>query len=217
MNIVGKSEVDGFDLQIIKNLNFPLQKPVLKNGFHSITYLDLVSLEVSYSQHQLSKIRLVDPKFHPGWLHDEVVNSFSLQTEKQFHKILYCGSTVAFLISNDKNFREMWKGNTFTSKQYIFIPFNPTSSHWILLFLKIKLGTLYILDPLKEQASSMTIIVARDIVNRILQKKFEAKNECTVGKMKHYLQQDAVSCGVLTCYYTYQIAQGEFIRCFFLI
>ena len=134
VNIVGKSEVDGFDLQITKNLNFPLQKPVLKNGFHSITYLDLVSLEVSYSQHQLSKIRLIDPKFYPGWLHDEVVNSFSLQTEKQFHKILYCGSTVAFLISNGKNFRKMWKGKTFTSKQYIFILFNPTSSHWILLF-----------------------------------------------------------------------------------
>ena len=59
------------------------------------------------------------------------------------------------------------------------------------------------LDPLKEQASSITIIVARDIVNRILQKKFGATNECTVGKMKHYLQQDAVSCGVFTCYYAY--------------
>ena len=82
MNIVGKSEVDGFDLKIIKNLNFPLQKPVLKNGFHSITYLDLVSLEVSYNQHQLSKITLIDPKFHPGWLHDGVVNSFLFQTEK---------------------------------------------------------------------------------------------------------------------------------------
>ena len=56
--------------------------------------------------------------------------------------------------------------------------------------------------------------MARDIVNRILQKKFGATNECTVGKMKH-LQQDAVSCGVLTCYYAYQIAQGEFIPWFF--
>ena len=45
--------------------------------------------------------------------------------------------------------------------------------------------------------------MARDIVNRILQKKFGATNECTVGKMKHYLQQDAVSCGVFTCYYAY--------------
>ena len=111
----------------------------------------------------------------------------------------------------------MWKRKTFTSKQYIFIPFNPTNSHWILLFLKIKRGTLYILDPLKEQASSITIIVARDIVNRILQKKFGATNECTAGKMKHYLKQDAVSCCVFTCYYANQIAQGEFIPCFFLI
>ena len=48
-------------------------------------------------------------------------------------------------------------------------------------------------------------------------KQFGATNECTVGKIKHYLQQDGVSCGVLTCYYTYQIAQGEFIKQFLFI
>ena len=42
-------------------------------------------------------------------------------------------------------------------------------------------------------------------------KKFGASNECTFGKIKHYLQQDAVSCSVLACYYAYQIAQGDFI------
>ena len=87
--------------------------------------------------------------------------------------------------------------------------------HWILLFVKIKSGALYILDPLKEQASSITISMARDIVNCIIQKKFGATNDCIVGKMKHYFQQEVVSCCVLTCYYAYQIAQGEFIPCFF--
>ena len=82
-------------------------------------------------------------------------------------------------------------------------------------FLRKRLKrTLYILDHLKEQASRITISMARGIVNCILQKKFEAINECTVGKMK-YLQQDAVSCGVLTCCYAYKIAQREFIPCFF--
>ena len=56
--------------------------------------------------------------------------------------------------------------------------------------------------------------MARDIVNRIVQKKFGAANECTVGKMKH-LQHDAVSCGALTYYYAYQIAKGKFIPWFF--
>ena len=215
LNVSQRNEVDGFDLKVIKNFNVTLQKPVLKNGFHTITYLYLVSVVVSHSQHQLSKSRLIDPKFHPGWLRDEVVNSFLFQIEKQSHKILYCGSTKALLISNGKNFRKMWQGKSFTSKQYLFIPFNPTNSHWILLFVKIKSGTLHILNPLKELASSITISMARDIVNRILQKKFGATNECTAGKMKHYLQQDAVNCCVLTCYYANQIAQGEFIPCSF--
>ena len=109
----------------------------------------------------------------------------------------------------------MRKGKSFTSKQYLFITLSPTNSYWILLFVKIESGTLYILDPLKEQASSITISMARDIVNRIIQKKFGATNDCIVRKRKHYFQQAVVSCGVLTCYYAYQIAQGEFIPCFF--
>ena len=52
--------------------------------------------------------------------------------------------------------------------------------------------------------------MARDIANRILKKKFEATYQCTVGKMKH-LQQDAVSCEVLTYYYANQIARDDFI------
>ena len=145
MHVSEKNEANGFDLKIIKNLNVsPLQKPILKNGFHSITYFDLVSPEVSHSPHQLLKMRLIDLKFHPGWLHDEVVNSFLFQIEKQSHKILYCGSTEALLISNGKNFQKMWKEKSCTSKQYLFIPFNPTNSHWILLFVKIKSATLYI-------------------------------------------------------------------------
>ena len=76
LDVYQRNEVDGIYLKITKSLNDPLQKPISKNGFHSITYLDLVSLEVSHSQHQLSNIRLIDPKFHPGWLHDEVANSF---------------------------------------------------------------------------------------------------------------------------------------------
>ena len=57
--------------------------------------------------------------------------------------------------------------------------------------------------------------MSRDIVNCILQKKSGATNKCTVGKMKHYLQQDDASCVVLTCYYAYQIAQVEVIPYFF--
>ena len=87
LHVSQRNEVDGFDLKVIKNFNVTLLKPVLKNGFHSITYLYLVSVVVSHSQHQLSKIRLIDPKFHPGWLHDEVVNSFLFQIEEQFFKI----------------------------------------------------------------------------------------------------------------------------------
>ena len=76
LHVSQRNEVDGSDLKIIKNLNVPLQKPILKNGLHSITYLDLVSLEVSHSQYQLSKIWLIDPKFHPGCMMRSSIRSY---------------------------------------------------------------------------------------------------------------------------------------------
>ena len=71
--------------------------------------------------------------------------------------------------------------------------------------------------PLKEQASSIAISMARDIANRVLQKSFGATNQRTFGKMKYYLQQNAVSCGVLTCYYVYQLDRVSLFLGFFLI
>lgn len=72
-----------------------------------------------------------------------------------------------------------------------------------------KYSTIYVRSS-KRHVSSITMSMARDIANRILKKKFGATIECTVGKMKH-LQQDAVSCEVLTYYYANQIARDDFI------
>ena len=38
----------------------PLSSPLLKNGFHTITYLDLLSLETAHTTSQLVKVRKYD-------------------------------------------------------------------------------------------------------------------------------------------------------------
>ena len=52
----------------------PLSSPLLKNGFHTITYLDLLSLEIAHTTSELVNIRKCDKHFKIGWLHDEVIN-----------------------------------------------------------------------------------------------------------------------------------------------
>ena len=56
----------------------PLSSPLLQNGFHTITYIDLLSLETAHRTSQLANVRKYDKHFKTGWLHDEdeVINSF---------------------------------------------------------------------------------------------------------------------------------------------
>ena len=62
--------------KIICNINVPFRKVLLRNGCHSITYLDLIYLEVLHNQSQLTKIRDDDINFCSGWLHYEIINSY---------------------------------------------------------------------------------------------------------------------------------------------
>ena len=92
-NVKGSTNKSGaLDLKICGAvLDGNLQDLLLKNGCHSLTLLDMASLEVSHSKEQLAKIKKVDRLFKTGWLHDEVINSFFLSLERQFDNILYCG------------------------------------------------------------------------------------------------------------------------------
>ena len=53
-----------------------LTTAILKNDCHTLTVLDIASLEVTHSKDQLDQIKKVDRLFKTGWHHDEVINSF---------------------------------------------------------------------------------------------------------------------------------------------
>ena len=166
-------------------------------------------IETSHSSDQLKKIKRADPKFRTAWLHDEVINSFMYDLEREFEKVIYCGSTEALVIAEGKAFRNLWKQKDLSGKDLLFIPFNPTEIHWVLIFIDIKTNTMYILDPLTQhtKANSDSSQKAINVARRLISKKFGI-NECRVGLMNHCLQHDNVSCGVLVCYYAHRIAEG---------
>ena len=65
------------------------------------------------------------------------------------------------------------------------------------------------LDPLKQHADAHLVSKDSIITNIILEKKFGYSKGCSIASMPHFLQKDAVSCGVLSCYYASQIAKGN--------
>ena len=107
----------------------PLSSPLLKNGFQTITYLDLLSLETAHTTSQLVNVRKYDKHFKTGWLHDEVINSFLHVLTSNRTEFLLCESSAALVISEGKSFRKLWKDEELSSKSCIFIPFNANNCH----------------------------------------------------------------------------------------
>ena len=63
---------------------------------------------------------------------------------------LYCGSTEAMIIANNKDFLRLWFNQNLENIERIIIRFNPTNSHWILLLLDINNCELSMFDPLRQ-------------------------------------------------------------------
>lgn len=199
---------DDLQLQIVHSIQSnDWTETLLKNGCHSLTFMDLLSLEVHHSSFQLAEIKKIDRSFKTGWLHDEIINSFCYHLSNIHSNVLYCGSTEALLISSGKSFRNLWKGVNLHEKDLVLIPFNHTGNHWILITLTVKSGSLSVIDPMRCEPTEITMQKSRAMVENIMQKKFNSRN-LKVVKRPHFLQSDAISCGVLTCYYAEQSAQG---------
>ena len=107
----GKVNLNKFHTAIIPRLPFvnEVNTTLLKNHCHSISFLDLLSLEVDVTKVELRRIKQYDANFKIGWLHDEVINSYFSVVCKTQEKVLYCGTTEALLISHGKSFRRLCK------------------------------------------------------------------------------------------------------------
>ena len=147
---------------------------LLKNHCHSISFLDLLSLEVNLAKDELRRIRQYDSNFKIGWLHDEVTNSYFSVICKCQEKVLYCGTTEALLISHGKSFRRLCKNESIHKDSVIIIPFNPTGYHWVFIQIGLRNRRHCIIDPLRDDIdkSSKTFVKALFVIKCILQNKF---------------------------------------------
>ena len=187
-----------------------LSSPLLKNGFHTITYLDLLSLGTAHTTSQLANIREYDKHFKTGLLHDEVINSFLHVLTSNRTEFLLCESSAALVISEGKSFRKLWKDEELSSKSCVFIPFNPNNCHWLLVVLKIHRKEISVLDPLVADTnwSDKSIQESYRVGSIIMETKFGINN-ATKANVKHTKQSDSISCGVMICYYADQIINGN--------
>ena len=192
--------------------SFSLSSRLPKNGSHTITCLDLLSLERTITASELTKIKKYDKNFKTGWLHDEIINSFFYQLTNRNEELLSCDSTPALVISEGKSFRKLWKDQDISKKSMIIIPFNPNNCHWILVVVSIKERTIAVMDPLVKNAMWTNAFVRKGVEAglEIMRLKFNVQaQDMTKINITHVKQPDAINCGAMVCYYAEKIISGN--------
>ena len=199
--------------------SFSLSSRLLKNGSHTITYLDLLSLERTITAFELAKIKKCDRNFKTGWLHDEIINSFFYQLTNRNEELLNCDSTAALVASEGKSFRKLCKDLGISKKSMIIIPFNPNNCHWILVVVFIEERTIAVMDPLVKNATWADASVRKvvEVGLEIMRLKLNVQaQDITKINIVHVKQPDVIRCGAVVCYYAEKIISGNIFWLFYV-
>ena len=180
---------------------------LIKYGCHNLSYLSLKSLETHCSLSCIGEIKKTDPYFRVGWLHDEIVDSYFFLLELKFSHVLYCGSVEARAIVAGKSMKCLWKNRQLFNKELVFVPYNPSSVHWLLIVLNVLQGTIMLLDPMLENNTSDMELV-KEIGIKLLKNNFSLQNMTVVPANEHSLKEDGSRCGAYVCYYAKRICEG---------
>ncbi|XP_078489944.1 uncharacterized protein LOC144746767 [Ciona intestinalis] len=185
----------------------------LQHGPYSVTYLQLLSLELELMPEQIQKIQVYDKQFRVGWLYDEIINSFLSCLCRDNEHVMYADSAVAQMMERgNSSLRRLWTNVNLSKKKLIFIPWNPNGCHWVLLAVDIKNRQLLYLDPLEKDSSQLTVNIdkAKLFLNNVLNDKFgiQITSVDTMSTKRKY-QSDYMSCGPLICMYAKWLCEGK--------
>ena len=101
----------------------------------------------------------------------------------------------------------LWKDQQLFNKELVFVLYNPSGVHWLLIVLNLLHGTIMLLEPVLENNYS-DIELVKETGVKLLKNKFSLQNVTVILANKHWLQEDGSSCWVYICYYAKRICEG---------
>ena len=111
---------------------------LLRNGPHSVSLLEVKSLEPFLPKGTQILLSSVHEKpFIPGWLYDEVINSFFWCLQKECVNVLYAASTSMVSLQNGGRAGRLWSEESNEKNQLIIAPWNPTNYHWTFVAIDL--------------------------------------------------------------------------------
>ena len=83
-----------------------------------------MTLEIgsNISSDKIASLKKTDNSFKPGWLQDEVIESYLLNLVRQHDQVKYCGSTEVLALSHCRSVNLLWDGDDLTNIRYTFVP-----------------------------------------------------------------------------------------------
>ena len=181
---------------------------IIYNGPHSLTLLNLKSLEPALSSGELVTLKALDTDFRQGQLYDEILNSYFWLFSQRHPEIMYAPNTSMTALMSGSSCRLLWKDEHTEGKQYIFLPWNPTGDHWVLWVVDFARRKFMYLDPLRNDQDPARypryVIAAFQKLSALMFVKFNLSNTAVEYPFK-CLQRDSISCGVMVCFSGHQI------------
>lgn len=185
---------------------------LLRNGPHSVSLLEVKSLEPFLPRGTQILLSSVHKKpFIPGWLYDEVINSFFWCLQEEHVNVLYAASTSMLSLQNGGQAGRLWSEKCNEKKQLIIAPWNPTDCHWTFVAIDLQQRNIFYVDPLNSAAeiqNSTHMQALAEFLPSLLDRKFGLSG-FQITSPAHTLQPDSSSCGVLVCWYASQFVQGK--------
>ena len=82
--------------------------------------------------------------FIPGWLYDEVINSFFWCLQKEYVNVLYAASTSILSLQNGGQAGRLWLEKSNEKNQFIIAPWNPTDYHWTFVAIDLQNKNIFL-------------------------------------------------------------------------
>ena len=186
-----------------------LRNHLLKNGPYSLSMLHIKSIETVISRNELAVMKSHDQQFTPGWLYDMVIDSFLYRLCLQKSECLFVDTATTQLLQRQESINRLWINKT-ENTTFVFIPWNPSGMHWILLAVHVISRKLLYLDPIEQPciATSVTVAMAKRMVDFLMKIKYQFVTTSVEAPARTF-QKDLNSCGVYVCMYAASLANDK--------
>ena len=148
-----------------------LRETMLKSGPDNGSLLQLKSLEPFLPRGTEILLLSICESFSPGWLFDEIINSFFWCLQAKYQNITYASSTPMLALQKQSPSGLLWKNIDISTKKYIFAPWNPTDRHWTLV-VDIQQQKIIYLDPFQMELNSGYLKLLAAFMPEVLFRKF---------------------------------------------